>query len=284
MSRREEIIQRATAIPQMPMPVQKVLTYIGNPEADLRELARIIEYDPGLTVNVLRMANSSFFGSGGKVSSVKEALMRLGLHRVYQLVIASGVAPMAHNAIEGYGLRPGELLEHSVAVATASESLARELDLTAPPHTFTAGLLVNIGKTVLGSFLEVDAAPILALAHERQISFEQAEEEVLGINHAELGAVLLERWSIPIPIVNVVRYRLRPDDCPEPDLALDLVHVGDVIAKMTGIGMGIDGMQYTPSESVFARLDVTPIQMENVMAAILEHIAEVRDILMENTL
>ncbi|MGE4536758.1 MAG: HDOD domain-containing protein [Desulfovibrio sp.] len=284
MSRREEIIQKATAIPQMPMPVQKVLTYIGNPKADLRELARIIEYDPGLTVNVLRMANSSFFGSGGKVSSVKEALMRLGLHRVYQLVIASGVAPMTRNAIEGYGLRPGELLEHSVAVATASESLARELDLTAPPHTFTAGLLVNIGKTVLGSFLEVDAAPILALAHERQISFEQAEEEVLGINHAELGAVLLERWSIPIPIVNVVRYRLRPDDCPEPDLALDLVHVGDVIAKMTGIGMGIDGMQYTPSESVFARLDVTPIQMENVMVAILEHIAEVRDILMENTL
>jgi hypothetical protein len=81
-----------------------------------------------------------------------------------------------------------------------------------------------------------------------------------------------------------VRYRLRPDDSPEPDLALDLVHVGDVIAKMTGIGMGIDGLQYAPSEAVFARLDVSPLQMENVMIAILEQIAEVRDILMENTL
>lgn len=284
MSRREEIIRKAAAIPQMPMPVQKVLAYIGNPETDLRRLAKIIEYDPGLTVNVLRMANASFFGGAGRVSTVKDALMRLGLHRVYQLVIASGVAPFTRYEIKGYGLRPGELLEHSVAVATASETLARELDLQPPPHTFTAGLLVNIGKTVMGSFLEVDADPILAMAHERHIPFEQAEELVLGINHAELGAILLERWSIPTPIVHVVRYRLRPDDCPEADLALDLVHVGDVIAKMTGIGMGIDGMQYAPSEAVFARLDIAPVHMENVMAAILEQIAEVRDILMETTL
>jgi HD-like signal output (HDOD) protein len=281
MSRREEIITKACAIPQMPMPVQKVLAYLGNPAADLRTLAKIIEYDPGLTVNVLRMANSALFCGPGKVSTIKEALMRLGLHRVYQLVIASGVAPFARFEIKGYGLKPGELLEHSVAVATASELLARELDLVAPPHTFTAGLLVNIGKSVMGAFLEVDAEPILALAHERQISFEQAEEMVLGINHAELGAILLERWSIPEAIVNVVRYRLRPDDCPEPDLALDLVHVGDVIAKMTGIGMGIDGMQYAPSQSVFTRLDVTPQQMENVMIAILEQIAELRGILQD---
>ncbi|MYL84233.1 HDOD domain-containing protein [Desulfovibrio aerotolerans] len=284
MSRREDIIEKASAIAHMPMPVQKVLAYIGNPDADLRQLAKIIAYDPGLTVNVLRMANSSFFGGANKVSTVKEALTRLGLNRVYQLVIASGVAPFARYEIKGYGLRPGELLEHSVAVAAASETLARELEITAPPHTFTAGLLVNIGKTVMGSFLEVDAAPILTLAHERHIPFEQAEELVLGINHAELGAILLERWGIPTPIVNVVRYRLRPDDCPEPDIALDLVHVGDVIAKMTGIGMGIDGMQYVPSEAVFARLDLTPQQMENVMAAIMEQIAEVRDILMDNTL
>lgn len=281
MNRREEILSKACAIPQMPMPVQKVLAYLGNPDADLRSLAKLIEYDPGLTVNVLRMANSALFGGTSKVATVKEALMRLGLHRVYQLVIASGVAPQTRFEIKGYGLKPGELLEHSVAVATASEVLAKELGLTAPPHTFTSGLLVNIGKSVLGSFLEVDAAPILALAHERQIPFEQAEEMVLGINHAELGAILLERWSIPEAIINVVRYRLRPDDSPEPDLALDLVHVGDVIAKMTGIGMGIDGMQYAPSQAVFERLDITPQHMENVMVAILEQIDDLRDILMD---
>jgi tRNA(Ile)-lysidine synthase TilS/MesJ len=121
----------------------------------------------------------------------------------------------------------------------------------------------NIGKSVIGAFLEVDP-PRPGYGHQRQISFEQAEELVLGINHAELGAILLERWSIPEPIVNIVRYRLRPDDCPERDLALDLVHVGDVIAKMTGIGMGIDGMHYAPSQAVFERLGITPQHMETL--------------------
>lgn len=281
MNRREEIIRQACAVPHMPMPVQKVLTYLANPDADIRNLARIIEYDPGLTVNVLRMANSALFRGAAKVTTIKEALVRLGLHRVYQLVIASGVAPFTRYEVKGYGLKPGQLLEHSVAVATSSELLAKELAAVPPPHTFTSGLLVNIGKIVMGAFLEVDAAPILEMAHERQIPFEQAEEAVLGINHAELGAILLEHWSIPEPIVNVVRYRLRPDDCPAPDQALDLVHVGDVIAKMTGIGMGIDGMQYAPSQTVFTRLGVTPLHMENVMVALLEAFDNLRDVLTE---
>lgn len=281
MNRRDEIIRKARAIPQMPMPVQKVLTYLADPGADIRTLGRIIEYDPGLTVNVLRMANAALFGQTSKVTTIRDALMRLGLHRVFQLVIASGVAPFTRYEVKGYGLKPGQLLEHSVAVATSAELLAKELGRVAPPHTFTSGLLVNIGKIVMGAFLEVDAAPILALAHERQIPFEQAEESVLGINHAELGAILLEHWSIPEPIVNVVRYRLRPDDCPKPDLALDLVHVGDVITKMTGIGMGIDGMQYMPSQTVFTRLDVTPVHMENVMVALLESFDNLRDVLTE---
>ena len=105
------------------------------------------------------------------------------------------------------------------------------------PSAPRRALSMRVAMPSMGVFLEVDAAPILALAHEQQISFEQAEESVLGINHAELGAILLEHWSIPEAIVKVVRYRLRPDDCPEPDRALDLVHVGDVITKMTGIGM-----------------------------------------------
>jgi len=65
---------------------------------------------------------------------------------------------------------------------------------------------------------------------------------------------------------------------------LDLVHVGDVIAKMTGIGMGIDGMHYAPSQAVFERLGITPQHMENVMVVMLEQIADLRDILMDSSL
>lgn len=279
MNRREEILERTLKVPQMPMPVQRVMTLLSDPEADMGSLAKLIEYEPGLTVNVLRMANSAYFGGDGRILSVKDAVVRLGMRRVYQLVIASGVAPYTKQNLAGYGLKPGELLSHSVTVALASERLAAVLGLAAPPHTFTSGLLVNIGKIVLGAFLEVDAGPILELAHGEGLPFEQAERRILGIDHAELGAILLTRWEIPEPIVNVVRYRFRPDDSPIPDMALDLVHVGDVIAKMTGVGLGIDGLHYAPSEAVFERLGMREGVIEEVMEGILDHISELGGIL-----
>jgi len=278
--KRQEIIAKALAVPQMPMPVQKIMSIINDPDATMTQLARFIEFEPGLTVNLLRMANSAFFGGHGNVTTVKDAIMRLGMQRVYQMVLASGVAPFAKYEIKGYGLPPGQLLEHSAALAVASEQLAGELGLTAPPHTFTSGLLVNIGKVVLGAFLAVDAEPIMELAYSQGIPFEKAERAVLGIDHGELGAMLLEHWKLPEPIVYVVRHRLDPDAAPVRDLALDLVHAGDVIAKMTGIGLGYDGMHYAPSEAVFARLGLTAEHMERVMESAIGHFSEIRDILL----
>jgi len=279
MNRRQEIIAKALAVPQMPMPVQKIMSIINDPDATLMQLAQFIEYEPGLTVNLLRMANSAFFGGHGAVSTVKDAVMRLGMQRVYQMVLASGVAPFAKYEIKGYGLPPGQLLEHSAALAVASEQLATELGLTAPPHTFTSGLLVNIGKVVLGAFLAVDADPILEMAYSQGIAFEKAERAVLGIDHGELGALLLEHWRLPPPIVYVVRHRLDPDAAPERDLTLDLVHAGDVIAKMTGIGLGYDGMHYAPCEAVLIRLGLTAEHVERVMECTITHFTEIRDIL-----
>jgi len=279
MSTRDSILAQALHLPQMPAPVVRVMTYLSRPEADLNELAKLIEFDPGLTVNVLRMANSSFFGGGGQVTTVREALFRLGTRRVVQLVIASGVAPNARAAVAGYGLGEGELLRQAIAVGVAAELMAAELDLRAPDHTFTAGLLCNIGKKVLGAFLEVDAGPILALANKEHIPFEQAERRVLGIDHAELGADLLRRWELPEAIVECVRWHLDPCSAPVEDTALDLVHVGFVLATMAGIGQGLDGLNYLVCQKCFERLGVTPLAMARVMERLLESLAEIEDIL-----
>jgi HD-like signal output (HDOD) protein len=246
------------------------------------ELSEVIQYDPGLTVNILRIANSSYFGAVRTIGSLREAIIRLGANRIFQLVIAVGVAPYSRQAIRGYGLEPGELLENSVAVALSSELLAKELGIDPPPHTFTSGLLVNIGKIVLGTFLEEDAGPILALAEEKAIPFHEAEREVLGIDHAEVGAALLEHWKLPEAIVTVVRHRLSPESYEGVDLALDLVHCGDMIAKASGQGAGIDGTHYLPSVAVTARLGINPNTVHAVLFALPSHVAELRDIFMRS--
>jgi HD-like signal output (HDOD) protein len=279
MSVRDSLIAQAKGMPQMPAPVMRIMSYMSDPDADLNVVAALIEYDPGLTVNVLRMANSSFFGGGGKVTLVRDALFRLGTRRIVQLVIASGVAPNTRGAVSGYGLAQGELLRLSIAVGVSAELIAAEVGMKAPDHTFTAGLLSNIGKVVMGRFLELDAEPVISLATREGFSFEQAERQMFDIDHAELGATLLAHWELPEPIVNCVRWHLNPNAAPEPDPALDLVHVGHVLSTMAGIGQGVDGLQYEVCQESFDRLGLTPQAMTVSLENLVQNIEEIEGIL-----
>lgn len=279
MTRREEIIAKARKLPQIPAPVVRIMNYMSRPDSDMNVLASLIEYDPGITVNVLRMANSSFFGVGAAVKSVREALFRLGMRRLVHLVIASGVAPNAQAPIRGYGLAQGELLRFSIAVGLAAETLAKELDQKPPDHTFTAGLLSCIGKVALGEYLDVDSATILTMSANEGISFEQCERNLLGIDHCELGAILLAWWKLPEPIVDCVRWHLAPCSAPARDAAVDLVHVGRILACMAGIGQGIDGLHYEVCQESFERLSITPLVLTDTMEKLVDSIEEIEGIL-----
>ncbi len=276
MSRRKAIIAALVTVPPLPASVQRTLVLLRDPEVDVAEVARAIEMDPNITVNILRLANSPQFGGMRSISSVREALIRLGGKRVAQLLVTAGISPHVNKEIKGYGLPAGALLEHSIATALATEALALKTGRTPPEHAFTAGLLANLGKIVLGTFLEVDATPILELAHSEMIPFDQAEERVLGINHAEVGALLLERWGLPDDVVEIVRWRLNPDDYPGENLALDLVHAGEALAKLSSIALGVDGLHYQPSTLVVQRLGLTPEIVEQVMAQVAVDAAELR--------
>jgi len=279
MTMREEILSRAKALPHIAAPVMRVMDYMSKPDADLNVLASLIEYDPGLTVNVLRMARSSFFGCGMAVNSVRDALLRLGTRRLVHLVIASGVAPNAREPVGGYGLERGELLRFSIAVGVAAETLAAELGIKPPDHTFTAGLLSSIGKVALGKYLEIDGAPIQALALREGISFAQAEQRLMGIDHCEVGAQLLEWWELPEPIVTCVRWHLNPCSAPVQDVAVDLVHAGMVVACMAGIGQGVDGLFYEVCQESFERLKVTPAALSATLEKLVGSIEEIEEIL-----
>ncbi|MGE4292872.1 MAG: HDOD domain-containing protein [Desulfovibrio sp.] len=275
MSRREEIIARIRDVKRMPTSVRKAFVLLGDPDVDMGELSRIIELDPGLTGNLLRLANSAYFGATRSISSVREAVVRLGAVNLKKLLTTAGLTPVANQEIKGYGLSPGMLLKHSITVAVSAEELAAQLGLQPPEHTFTSGLLSDIGKIVLGTFLAVDADPILHLAHEKGLTFERAEEEVLGINHAEVGALLLDYWELPESIVQVVRWKYDPLGFDGRDLALDLVHVADALAKMSGIGLGVDGLNYRPSDAVAKRLRLTSEVIDRTMSEVLGKVEEV---------
>ncbi|MBI5115883.1 HDOD domain-containing protein [Candidatus Poribacteria bacterium] len=278
MSRKNDIMEKIASISSLPPAAAEAARLLQDPESSIKELTRAIEYDPGLTSNILRIANSAYYGFSEPVASIRDSIVRLGTNCIFQMVASCSFAPLAQQHVPGYGLSSGKLWEHSIAVAVGAEQLALALKLKSPAHAFTAGLLHDIGKVVLGKFVEVDIAPIMELVSKGKVSFEVAEQQVLGIDHAEVGAVLLETWNLPGSVAAASRWHHQPEWFSGEMLIIDLVHVADTMCLMGGIGTGIDGAYYHTSAEVTQRLHLDAIATDRIISRILSKLDEARDL------
>ncbi|WP_272699085.1 HDOD domain-containing protein [Desulfovibrio sp. Fe33] len=278
MSRRDEILGACGNVVAMPTCVRGAEVLMNAPDADFDMLARIIGHDPGLTANLLKVVNASVSPSGGPVLTARAAFEVLDSVEVLRFFVSTGVAPHYMRAIKGYDQAPDMFLRHSVTVAVASRQLARASGIAAPDHVFTAGLLSGVGKLLLGAYVQVDLSEILRLVFDGDMAFDAAERAVLGISHAELGSIVLDRWGLPDSITRVVRHHLRPDEYEGRDVVLDLVHVGNVLAKMIGVGLGADGLNYEVSPAAVGRLGVTSSVMDRVAADVVAELDGLRDL------
>lgn len=276
---RDEILHKIDTIPAMSGTATRLLKLLEDPEVGIARVVHLIEYDPGLTANVLRLANSAYFGTARSIGSVRDAVVRLGTNTVLQIAIASSVYSIMSKPVAGYDLPAGDLWRHCVMVAITAERLCTALDIPTPGVTFTAGLLHDIGKIVIGTFVDGDFDAINAAAQEPGVTFESAERKVLGMDHAEVGAALTERWDFPATLSSVARWHHRPEECQEDREVVDIVHVADALCILEGIGAGADGLRYQPSETVVSRLELTTKTIEYVLSQSLSALDEVQKLL-----
>lgn len=277
MNRREAIIQAIAKAPSLPTQAVQVIRELQDPLCKLPELSRKIELDPGLTSMMLRLANSAYFGCQRSIVSVRDAVVRLGINNIFKLVISFAASGLTAKPIPGYELAANTLWEHSVAVAIGSERLAERLELPMPQHLFSAAMLHDIGKIVIGPFIAKDIDWILESVEREHLSFEQAEQQVLGIDHAEVGALLLESWSLPPCICEAVRGHHNPQVCGASTATADLIHIADILFTMAGVGVGRDGLNYHSHPEVIARIHLPSLVAESVLGSVLLELGQLKE-------
>jgi putative nucleotidyltransferase with HDIG domain len=251
------IMRQVKSFPGMPATAAKLLPLLREPDTSASRIEDLIKYDPGLTANLLKLSNSAYFGLPSRISSVHQAILLLGRKRLLQLVTTMCMSGLMKKTVPGYDLPQGGLWRHSVAVAVASDRLVQSLKITQADEAFTAALLHDIGKMVLGEYVREDLQSIQQMV-AKGISFEVAEYMVLGTNHPAIGARILQNWSMPLELVNAVAWHHDPDQCEAPCMLSDLVHVANIAVR--GIGGGKDGSD-RPAEAsskVTDRLGLSP--------------------------
>jgi putative nucleotidyltransferase with HDIG domain len=272
------IMRQVKSFPGMPTTAAKLLPLLRDPDSSIARIEDLIKYDPGLTANLLKLTNSAYFGLPSRISSVRQAILLLGRKRLLQLVTTMCMSGLMKKSVPGYDLPQGGLWRHSVAVAVAADRLVLSLKISRADEVFTAALLHDIGKMILGDYVQEDLKSIQDMA-AKGISFEVAEYMVLGTNHADIGARILKSWSMPEELVHAVAWHHDPDQCRENCRLSDLVYVANIAVR--GIEGGANG-DHLPADASFqavGRLGLRPEDIAALAEETRQEMAKLKEIL-----
>lgn len=238
----DELIRRVRDLPPLPDLVLKLLAMCRDSNVAPRDIVGVIELDPALTLKVLRLCNSPFYGVPHKVTTVHSAVVYLGADAIVNYLLAGCLASFYGSENRGYSLAAGEAWRHALGTAVCAQLVGERCDAPLAPLAFTCGLLHDVGKTVLDTAVAAEKPHILAEVEKNGLTFLEAERAVLGFDHAQAGAALANLWNLPEETVESIRWHHDPLRAPHHVRLVCLVHVGNILCERIGIGLAVDGL------------------------------------------
>ncbi len=267
-----EVCAKARTLPCSPSLLPRLIRLLEQPDSDVADLAQLIQLDPVLAASTVRLANSAYFSGGATVQSVAEAVMRMGGREIYRLAALALGARWMTIEVEGYRWEAGDFCRASLVKALAAEVLAEQTGRADPALAYTCGLVHEIGKLALAHACGGDIPRIRNHQLEHGGPWLEAETAILGFNHANVSARLLEEWRFPAACIAIAAHN-PPDErllAPEHRALAAHVHAAQHLAVALGLGQGEDGFLYALNTTLLAEWGLEPAVLETAMPEVLE--------------
>jgi len=261
------LIQNVKNLPPVSQAALKLISLLDQPSTDNDDVVQVLKYDTVMTAKLLKACNAPSFGLSESVSSVDQAVFILGHEQILHTVITLAFSSVMTTPSPAFAAGANELWQHSLIAATAIETVLRHLpDLNAQPNAaFTAALLHDIGKLVFAQTLSTSQlAEIRDCAERKLISGTDAEREVLGIDHGETGAALLQSWRLPENIVEAVANHHRPVLRPKGNLSV-LVHIVNAVAHQADPVPGQNSHDLKIADAIGKEFGLSPEKLEMIV-------------------
>ncbi len=270
----KRIIKDTKSLPTLPGVIAKLGSLAENNRISVQEMARVVSSDQVLSAKVLRLVNSAFYGFSGRVSTVSNALILLGVNVVKSLAISSSIFEIMEKNVVG-------LWEHSMGVAVAANVMAKRLKLPEPEETSTAALLHDIGKVIIKIKLEEDYAQLLARLENQGLMMIEVERELLDTDHAEIGEWLGQTWLLPEKLIEPIACHHNVERSIVHQTKTAVVHVADVLIKASGFGFSGDLLVPRIQPVAWNKLGLTESLLESIIEEVEDKLVEVKNFSLE---
>jgi len=232
----DALLDEVVTLPSLPSTVAHITELVNDPDCSLTAVGRAISVDPAIALKTLRLVNSAYYGLRNKVSSVEQAVVLLGLKVIKNLVFTATVFDTLKSGVDAF-------LRHSVSCGMAMRVLAENgnapgLDEDASEEGFAVGLLHDVGKIIFEQFVPEDFEKVRERAVRSHVPWHEAEQEIIGVDHAAMGARLAANWKLPGNIVAAIAGHHDLAKCADPELKglAAALSAADYICTAAGAG------------------------------------------------
>ncbi len=191
-------------LPTIPIVVSELLSAIDNPKSSAASLAKIIEKDQALTIRVLRIANSPFYGYSRKISTIDLAIVILGFNTLKEIVL-SLVVQRFFSKVNTKVFNIKEFWQYGLFCGSSSRYLSRKLGYKLAGEAFVAGLMHDIGILIIAEYFTPKYVEIKKYIKTHNVNLIDAEQAIMECTHSEIGAWLAEKWNLPEKLVASIR-------------------------------------------------------------------------------
>ena len=271
-----QIAEQTIEISTLPEVTMRIVEVVQDPRSTARDLHKIVCNDPVLSARVLRVVNSAFYGLPGQIGSIDRAIMLLGLNAVKNIAIAASLAKMfkQKNLCDDFSGK--DLWTHSVAVGASNKLIAKAMGLALPDETFLAGLIHDIG---LVAIMQCHGESVIELVQHVKagISLLEAEKQVLGADHQEIGMALTKRWKFPRSFQFVSGYHHNPTELAQENRLMAVItRASDILCVQRELGLKITVDTDTVPEELLKEMKLSAEQLDEALEELEDELEVVR--------
>ena len=250
----EKVVTRIEQLPTLPIVSQKIMELMANDDISFKDIVNVIENDQSLALKILKIANSAFYGSLSKISSLENAMIKLGMNEVKSVVLGVSVHDFFSNASDGMFDRE-RFWKHAIVCGQVAKYLGGYYKIKNDDSLFLSGLIHDMGKVVLDEYLHEDFLAVIDYIDSNNTSFSKAEKAITGTTHYQIAAKVLNQWKFPKEVIMQVLYHHAPWTDKSYETQASILYLANIITKLTGYTChesepDIDPLEFSKSSQI----------------------------------